>query len=44
MIPLAGKLAHFWTNDRGDLAHALKDLIVFDKPHSREAAKELYRG
>ena len=44
MIPLAGKPAHFWKNDRGDLAQAFQDVIVFDKPLSREAAMERYRG
>jgi hypothetical protein len=44
MIPLAGKLALFWKNDRGDLAHAFQDVIVFDKALSRKAAKERYRG
>jgi hypothetical protein len=44
MIPSAGKLARFWKNDRTDLARAVQDVIVFNKPLSREAAKERYRG
>jgi hypothetical protein len=44
MIPLAGKLARFWKNERGDLMHAFQDVIVFRKPLSREAAKGRYGG
>ncbi len=44
MIPLGGKLARFWKHDRRDLAHAFQDVIVLDKPLSREMAKELRRG
>ena len=44
MIPFAGKLARFWKNDRRDLARAFQEVIVFDKPLGREAAKERYRG
>lgn len=44
MISWAGKLACFWKNDREDLAYAFQDGIVFERPHSREAAKERYRG
>ncbi len=44
MIPLGGKLARLWKNDRRDLEHAFQDVIVFDKSLSREAAKERYRG
>jgi hypothetical protein len=46
MIPLAAKLARFWKKDRTDLSRAVQDVIVFNfnKPLSREAAKERYRG
>lgn len=44
MIALAGKLARFWKNERGDLVHAFQDVIVFHKLLSREAAKERYGG
>jgi hypothetical protein len=42
MIPLAGKLARFWKNERRDLLQAFQDVIVFHKSLSREAAKERY--
>jgi len=44
MIPLGGKLAHFWKHNRRGLAHAFQDLIVSDKPPSPDATKERYRG
>jgi len=44
MIPLAGKFARVWKKDRGGLAHAFQNVVVFDNSLSRETAKERHRG
>jgi hypothetical protein len=44
MIPLTGKVARFWKNDRWDMAHAFDDVIQFDRSPSGQTTEELYRG
>jgi hypothetical protein len=44
MIPLAGKFARVWENDRRGLAQALETVVVFDNSLGRETAKVRHRG
>ncbi len=44
MIPLTGKVARVWRNDRDGLAHAFKTVVEFDFSLTRATAKERHRG
>jgi hypothetical protein len=44
MIPLTGKVARVWKNDREGLAHAFENVVVFDDSLSRATSKERRRG